>query len=98
MDVRDRGIQVRSEAIGMLKAGTTQKNVARELHVTIRTVKRWWSSYQNGESLETKGRSGRPQKLNRVNKIVLAKSIGKTDSQHGKLPSEFVLVVIRYLT
>ena len=72
MDVRDRGIQVRSEAIGMLKAGITQKNVARELHVTIRTVKRWWSSYRNGQSLETKSRSGRLHKLNRVKKIVLA--------------------------
>ena len=48
MDVHDRGIQVRSEAIGMLKVGITQINVARELQVTILIVKKW-CSYRNGQ-------------------------------------------------
>ena len=85
MDVHDRGIQVRSEAIRMLKAGITQINVARKLQVTIRTVKIWCSSYRDGQSLETKSRSGRPHKLNRANKIVFAKSLGKNRQSTRKI-------------
>ena len=77
MDVRDHGIRIRSEAIGMLRSGVTQQNVALDMDVLLKSVKRWWSTYKKGESLETKTRSGRPPILNRVMKIVISKSMGK---------------------
>ena len=59
MDVHDRGIQVRSEAIGMLKVGIALINVARELQVTIRIVKNmvflWkihWFSWRSSQFQE----------------------------------------------
>ena len=76
MDVHDRDIQVRSEAIGMLKAGITQINVARELQGTIRTVNDGVVVTGMAKVLR-QSRSGRPHKLNRVNKMVIAKTINK---------------------
>ena len=45
MDVRDHGLEVRSQAIGMLRSGLSQQNVSLELDVSVRSVKRWWSAY-----------------------------------------------------
>ena len=85
MDVRDHGFLTRSRAIGMLEGGKTQKEVAQHLVVSICSVKRWWSSHKQGNSLMTKPRSGRPRILGRVDKIVFAKSLGKCRQSTRKL-------------
>ena len=85
MDVRDHGFLTRSRAIGLLEGGKTQKEVAQHLVVSICSVKRWWSSHKQGNSLMTKPRSGRPRILGRVDKIVIAKSLGKCRQSTRKL-------------
>ena len=77
MNVRNHCIRIRSEAIEMLRDGVTQQNVALDIDVSFKSVKRWWSTYKKGGSLETKTCSGRPPILNRVMKIVISKSMRK---------------------
>ena len=78
-------LEVKNKAIGLLLAGKTQKEVAKRFKVTTRTVKRWWRKEKNGESQEDKQRSGRPKKLTRVAKIVIAKSLAKKRQTTRKL-------------
>ncbi|KAI6651151.1 hypothetical protein LOD99_5502 [Oopsacas minuta] len=85
MNVGDHGVEVRSKAIGMLEGGITQKEVARRLNVGVRSVRRWWSQRKCGETMETKPRSGRPQILKRVSRIVIKKSLGKRRQSARKL-------------
>ena len=42
MEVKNHGLAVHSRAIGMIQAGMTQKKVATELHVSLRSIERWW--------------------------------------------------------
>ena len=70
MDVNDHGIEVRSKAIGMLKAGLTMKIVAEKLDVSLRSVQRWSRRDILGKSMETLPRNGRP-------KILSRKTLGK---------------------
>ena len=77
MNVSDYGLAMRSKAIGMIESGLPKKEVAKRLNVGYRSVRRWSQSNNSGVSLETKGRSGRPPILDRVSKIVIAKSLGK---------------------
>ena len=76
---------VRVRAIAMLEAGITQKDVARRLGKTIKTVNNWWRRNKCGESLVDKPRSGRPSSLTRVAKIVISKSVGKRHQSTRKL-------------
>ena len=77
MDVNENKLQVRNRAIGMLLAGYTQKYVANKLCKDIRTVRRWWARYNCSKDLQhTKG-AGRPKRLIRRSKIIIAKSLGK---------------------
>ena len=75
MNFGDHGIAVRSKAIGML--GVQQRDVDLRLSVGLSSIKRWWAASKRGQSLETKARSGRPKILNRVAKIVIAKTLEK---------------------
>ena len=77
MDVNENKLQVRNRAIGMLLAGSTQKVVANELGKDIRTVRRWWVRYNSSKDLQHRKGAGRPKKLNRRSKILIAKSLGK---------------------
>ena len=77
MDVKNHALAVRSRAIGMIQCGMTQKSVAIELHVSLRSVERWWKAEKLRKSQETKPRCGRPKLLNRVPKIIITKSLGK---------------------
>ena len=85
MNVRDHGIALRSRAIGMLEGSIAKKDVAHELNVSLRSVKRWWGAHKKAQSLETKSRSGRTQILNRANKIVISKSLGKQRKSTRKI-------------
>ena len=58
-------------------SGVSKQNVALDLAVTVRSVKRWWSTYKHGISLETKTRSGRPPILKRIKKIIIPKTLTK---------------------
>ena len=77
MNVRDHGVSLRSEAIGLIKCGISQKEVAQGLNVGEQSVRRWWRTYNVGDSLDTQVRSGRPKCLNRIAKIIINKSMGK---------------------
>ena len=66
---------LRWRAIGLRTAGKTCREIAKELNVHFATVSRWCKKFDTGESLEDKPRSGRPTVLDRVSKIVLAKSL-----------------------
>ena len=78
-------LEVKNKAIGLLLAGKTQREVAKRFKVTTRTVKRWWRKEKHGESQKDKQRSGRPKKLTRVAKIVIAKSLAKKRQTARKL-------------
>ena len=77
MFVNDHGIEVRSKAIGMLKAGLTMKIVAEKLDVSLRSVQRWSRRDILGKSMETLPRNGRPKILSRIPKIIISKTLGK---------------------
>ena len=75
--VKEYSITIRSQAVGMLQAGSDQKFVSLKLGVNIRTVQRWWRLFRNDLSLENKGGRGRKSSVPKVAKIVITKSIGK---------------------
>ena len=77
MDVNDHGNELRSRAIGMLRAGLTMKKVSERLNVSLRSVQRWSHRYKLGQTLGTLPRSGRPKVLSRVPKIMISKTFGK---------------------
>ncbi|KAI6659912.1 hypothetical protein LOD99_14252 [Oopsacas minuta] len=85
MNVGDHGVELRSKAIWMLEGDITQKEVATRLNVGAISVRRWWSQHKCGETMETKPRSGRPQILKRVSRIVIKKSLGKRRQSTRKL-------------
>ena len=85
MNVPDFGNGVRSQAIGMIAGGLMQKEVALRLEVRERSVRRWWHNHKTGASMETKPRSGRPKKLNRIAKVMINKSLGKQRQSTRKI-------------
>ncbi|KAI6661473.1 hypothetical protein LOD99_13346 [Oopsacas minuta] len=85
MNVQDYGLSLGSQAVGMLKAGETSKKVAQVLNVNIRSVQRWRRSDKLGFSMESNPKSGRPPKIDRVAKIVIARSLGKRRQSTRKL-------------
>ena len=85
MDVNDHGLELRSQAIGMVVAGMTQKEVAQTFNVSERSIRRWYSIHNSGKTLETKARSGRPPKFHLVAKIGIAKSVTKRRQSTRKL-------------
>ena len=81
--------EARARAVGMLEAGKSQKEVARAVGVSIRTIKRWWRQYRTTGGIQKKKSSGRPKILSRIQKIVIAKSVGKKRQSLRKLESKF---------
>ena len=75
--VKEVSLAVRNQAIGMLKAGQTQKSVAIHFGTNVRTVRRWWSRAYCGNSLENRQGRGRKPAIGKVPKIVIAKTLGK---------------------
>ena len=47
-------LEVRSEAVGRIKAGLSIKQVAGEMNLPYRTVQKWWMKSKRGESLKNK--------------------------------------------
>ena len=69
MNVQDYGASLRSQAIGMLKCGDTTKYVATRLDVNIRSFQRWQRQDKLEFSIDSKPKSGRTPKIDRVAKI-----------------------------
>ena len=83
--VREFSLATRNQAIGMLKAGSTQKSVAQHLGTTVRTVRRWWSRAKSGNILENMQGRGRKSAITKVPKIVIAKTLGKKRKSTRKI-------------
>ena len=75
--VKEHSIMIRSQAVGMLQAGSSQKFVSMKLDVKIRTIQRWWRLFKSDLSLENQGGRGRKSSVPKIAKIVITKSIGK---------------------
>lgn len=82
---RETGIEVRADAVGLPEAGWTQKAVADKFGVTTRAVRKWLVKRRSGESLCNRPGRGRKQKLDRVSKIVIGKSLQKRGYSTRKL-------------
>ena len=76
---------VRYQAIGMLQSGKTQKEVAKRFGKGIRTIRRWWCRYLQGNRPEHHSGAGRPRKINMANKMVLVKSLRKRHQSARRL-------------
>ena len=77
MNVRDHGLEIRNQAIGMLSTGMTQKDVATKLQVSLRSIERWWRKQKLGKSQKTEARPGRNFSIQKAAKIIISKSLSK---------------------
>ena len=57
--VKEQTVQTRDRAIGMLHGGLAKIRVAKQICVSIRTLRRWWLAFLGGQSLENKRGRGR---------------------------------------
>ena len=76
---------LRSRAVGMVQAGLTQGEVASRIGLSRRTVNKWWRKFRQGKSMADGERSGRPNQVSGVAKIVCQKAIGKRGQSVRKL-------------
>ena len=81
---RNLALETRGLAVGMVLAGSTTREAAKAFGVS-QSVSKWMNKHQQGQSLSDKPRSGRPKVLDRVSKIVLAKSLTKKRQSTRKL-------------
>ena len=89
--VKEHSIMIRSQAVGMLQAGSSQKFVSMKLGVNIRTIQRWWRLFKNDLSLENQGGRGSKSSVPKIAKIVITKSIGKNRCSVRNLSRELKL-------
>ena len=94
---RNQTLETRGLAVGMVLAGSTTREAAKAFGVSQSAVSKWMKKHQQGQSLSDKPRSGRPKVLDRVSKIVLAKSLTKNGNPQGNLQPDLQLPVIRSL-
>lgn len=78
----------RNEAMGMLEGGKTQRVVAENFGVSVRTIERWYRKHKKGQSLGIKKGRGRKGTLSRVAKIVIKKSLEKRRFSTRKLAAK----------
>ena len=69
----------------MVLAGLTTRKVSENLGVSQSAVVKWMKKNRQGLSLKDKPKSGRPKRLDKVSKIVLAKSLTKKRQSTRKL-------------
>ena len=77
--------EVRGRAVGMLEAGMSRKEVANSVGVSVRTIQRWWKQYASTGALLKRKSTERPPVLERIQKIVISKSVGKKRQSVRKL-------------
>ena len=85
MDAQIAKFESRTRAIIQLSKGISQKSVAQIFGKDIRTIRRWWAKHNRNESLLHRKGAGPPKKLNRISKIVIAKSLEKRHNSTSKL-------------
>ncbi|XP_043229039.1 uncharacterized protein LOC122385098 [Amphibalanus amphitrite] len=78
-------LSTRYRAVGMVNGGTPQVQVAKELRIEPRTLRRWMALDRKGEALENRAGRGRKTAMSRVAKIVVAKSVTKRHQSTRKL-------------
>jgi hypothetical protein len=69
--------EARTQAWGMLQAGSTQAYVAEALKIILSTVKGWWKKRLSQKTRVDEKRSGRTSILRKVQKMVISKSLHK---------------------
>ena len=85
MNARYHCLEIRSQAIGMIITGMTQKDVATKLGVSLRSIERWWRKHKLGKSRKTEIHPGRKSSVQKAAKIRISKSVGKRGKSTRKL-------------
>lgn len=85
---KEHSLSTRHRAVAMVKAGMKQADVAKQLSVSVRSIKIWLSRDRTGESLQSRAGRGRKTVLSRVAKIVLAKAALKRHQSVRKLATK----------
>ena len=75
--VKEVTLASRTRAVCMIEAGIFIKKVAKDIGVSVRTIRRWLLRSKAGESLQNRGGRGRKTSVTMVPKVVIAKTIGK---------------------
>jgi transposase len=90
--------RIRKEAAGMFADGQDNTVVAKQLRVSVRSVQRWRSSWQEGgeAALLSKGSAARP-KLGEALVAVLEEELAKGPRAHGWPDQTWTLVRIKTL-
>ena len=70
-------LNLRHQAISMIRAGKTCMEVGKALAVDRSLVLRWWKKYDGGGSLEDWSRTSTPMVQTKISKMILAKSLLK---------------------
>ena len=83
--VKEYTLALRNRAVGMLEAGSRPTEVSKALGVPTRTLRNWRRRNEAGDSLENKPGRGRKEKITRVPKIVISKSLNKRGQSTRKL-------------
>ena len=78
-------VDLRHEAVGMMLAGKSSREVGRALQVHQSLVVRWFKKYREGQPLIDRQRSGRPTVQTKISKMVLTKSLTKKRQSTRKL-------------
>ena len=93
--VKEYGLEVRGQATRMLEAGTRHETVAKNLKVTLRTVKYWWATLKRTGSSSKRPRSGRRKIFGRIEKIVILKSVRKRYQSCRKLRNRLKYKILK---
>ena len=83
--VKEYPLPTRYRAVGMVNGGMPQVEVAKELKIEPRTLRRWMALDRKGVTLENRRGRGRKTAMSRVAKIVVAKSVVKRHQSTRKL-------------
>ena len=91
---RYQTLETRGHAVGMVLAGSTTREAANALGVPQSAVSKWMKKHQQRQSLSDKPRSGRLKVLDRVSKIVIAKSRPKYGNPQRNLQPDLQAKVL----
>ena len=75
--VKEVTLAARTRAGCMIEAGIFIKKVAKNIGVSVRTIRHWLLRSKAGESLQNRGGRGRKTSVTMVLKVAIAKTIGK---------------------
>ena len=79
----------------MLEAGTRHQTVAKNLKVTLRTVKYWWANLKRTGSSSKRPRSGRRKIFGQIEKIMILKSVQKSYQSCRKLRNRLKYKILK---